>query len=66
MATYLTQYVSYMVLTHHSNHAGKKKNTDLKYLLDRYKPDLVILSMGAPGFFHAQEKYFLKSVSFGS
>lgn len=43
MMPYLSQYFETVVDTHYRDKAGKKKNTNMKYLLERYKPDVVVL-----------------------
>ena len=43
MMPYLSQYFETIVDTHYRDKAGKKKNTNIKYLLERYKPDVVVL-----------------------
>lgn len=53
MTTYMSQHISNMVHTHFRDHAGKKKNTNLKYLINKYKPDLVILEISSPTFFNS-------------
>ncbi|MBQ0067611.1 MAG: hypothetical protein KBS60_05480, partial [Phascolarctobacterium sp.] len=43
MMPYLSQYFETIVDTHYREIAGRKKNTNMKYLIEKYKPDIVVL-----------------------
>lgn len=50
MAPYLSQHIYCGIYTHYLDCAGDKKNTNLRVLLYKYKPDIVVLEMAAPSF----------------
>lgn len=43
MMPYLSQYFETIICTHYRDKNGKKKNTNMKYLIEKYKPDIVVL-----------------------
>lgn len=43
MMPYLSQYFETIISTHYTVNSGQKKNTNMKYLLERYKPNIVVL-----------------------
>ena len=55
MTTYPSQFLPQMVNTHYSKKmGGKKDNTNLERLVKEYHPNLVILEINAPLFFHSK------------
>lgn len=64
MTTYMSQFVPYMINTHYLRKTGKKNNTDLKKLIKKYHPDIVILEIGAPEFFNSKGDTYLKHIVF--
>ena len=56
MAPYVTQYVNCWAATHYRGCSGKKKNANLKYLIDRYHPRVVLLEIQGPLFLTGEAK----------
>lgn len=56
MVPYLSQYVSTVVSTHYRDCADRKKEVDLKRLIDQYKPDYVMLEMVGNAFYASNDK----------
>lgn len=63
MAPYITQNIHTWISTHYRDHRGEKKNTDLKHLIDKYHPDIVVLEMVETGFFSVDGSKFLENIS---
>lgn len=56
MAPYLAQFAKETIITHYNGYAEKKTKTDMKYLLKRYDPDIVVLEIVDRVFYPVSNK----------
>ena len=56
MAPYLAQFAKETIITHYNGYAEKKTKTDMKYLLKRYDPDVVVLEIVDRVFYPVSDK----------
>ena len=64
MMPYVSQKVKRIISTHYRDCVDKKKSVDIGRLMKQYKPDVVVLEMGGPGFFNSKGDTNFKNMVF--
>ena len=64
MVPYLSQNINQITSTHYSRVAGNKKEVNMNKLINKYKPNAVVLIINEATFFHSNASYLFKMLKF--
>lgn len=64
MIPYLSQNINEIISTHYTRVAGKKKEVNIKKLINKHKPNAIVLIINEATFFHSNANYIFKNIKY--